>query len=135
MSKQDDRRPKTEALRRHGSLHPHPELVRDEMFCRDDFFDPQDTVQVKYEMLRRSRVDGWAASRSALEAGFSSPTFYEAQAAFERGGLPGLLPSKKGPRRAQRPNVTTENLDLCISPYGSLNRQIHLRFLKIFQRA
>ena len=54
MSKQDDHRPKTEALRRHGSLHPHPELVRDEMFCKDDFFDPQDAVQVKYEMLRRS---------------------------------------------------------------------------------
>ena len=102
MSKQDDRRPKTEALRRHGSLHPHPELVRDEMFCRNDFFDPQDAVQVKYEMLRRSRVDGWAASRAALEAGFSRPTFYEAHAAFERGGLPGLLPAKKGPRRAHK---------------------------------
>jgi transposase len=102
MSKQDDHRPKTEALRRHGSLHPHPELVRDEMFCGDDFFDPQDAVQVKYEMLRRSRVDGWTASRASLEAGFSRPTFYEAQTAFERGGLPGLLPAKKGPRRAHK---------------------------------
>jgi transposase len=102
MSKQDDPRPKTEALRRHGSLHPHPELVSDEMFCKDDFFDPEDAVQVKYEMLRRARVDGWTASRAALEAGFSRPTFYEAHAAFESGGLPGLLPAKKGPRRAHK---------------------------------
>ena len=102
MSKQDDRRPKTEALRRHGSLHPHPELVRDEMFCRDDFFDPDDAVQVKYEMLRRARVDRLTASRAAFEAGFSRPTFYEAYAAFESKGLPGLLPSKKGPRRAHK---------------------------------
>lgn len=102
MSKQDEHHLKTEALRRHGTLHPHPELVRDEIFCRDDFFDPQDAVQVKYEMLRRTRVDGWSASRAALEAGFSRPTFYEAHTAFERGGLPGLLPAKKGPRRAHK---------------------------------
>ena len=102
MSKQDDHHPKTEALRRHGTLHPHPDLVKDDMFCRSDFFDPQDAVQVKYEMLRRARVDGWSASRAALEAGFSRPTFYEALTAFERGGLPGLLPAKKGPRRAHK---------------------------------
>jgi len=102
MLKKDDHHPKTEALRRHGTLHPHPELVRDDMFCRDDFFDPEDAMQVKYEMLRRARVDGWTASRAALEAGFSRPTFYEAHTAFERGGLPGLLPTKKGPRRAHK---------------------------------
>jgi transposase len=102
MSKQDFHHPKTEALRRHGTLHPHPELVRDDIFCRDDFFDPRDAVQVKYEMLRRVRVDGWSASRAALEAGFSRPTFYEANAAFESSGLPGLLPAKKGPRRAHK---------------------------------
>jgi transposase len=102
MAKQDDHSPKIEFLRRHGSLHPHPEMVRDEIFCQNDFFDPRDAVQVKYEMLRRSRVDGWTASRAALEAGFSRPTFYEALAAFESRGMAGLLPSKKGPRRAHK---------------------------------
>ncbi|MCP4678354.1 MAG: helix-turn-helix domain-containing protein [Deltaproteobacteria bacterium] len=110
MSKKDD--PKTQALRRHGTLHPHPELVKDELFCQDAFFDPRDAVQVKYEMLRRVRVDGWPASHAAREAGFSRPTFYEAHAAFQNGGLPGLLPAKKGPRRAHKlTDVVTAFID------------------------
>jgi transposase len=102
MSKPEETNRKTQALRRHGTLHPHPELVKDQLFCQDDFFDPRDAVQVKYEMLRRARVDGWTASRAAEQSGFSRPTFYEAQAAFDSGGLPGLLPAKKGPRRAHK---------------------------------
>lgn len=102
MSKKKERNRKTQALKRHGTLHPHPELVTDELFCQHDFFDPRDAVQVKYEMLRRTRVDGWPASRAAQQAGFSRPTFYEAQIAFDSGGLPALLPAKKGPRRAHK---------------------------------
>jgi transposase len=100
MYKQDGH--KTRALKRHGTLHPHPELVTDELFKEESFFDARDAVQVKYEMLRRAHVDGWPASRAALEAGFSRPTFYEAKSAFEHDGLPGLLPAKKGPRRAHK---------------------------------
>lgn len=102
MPKRDDHDTKTLALARSGTLHPHPDEVTDELFQKDGFFDPRDAVQVKYEMLRRARVDGWSASRAAREAGFSRPTFYEAREAFESGGLPGLLPAKKGPRRAHK---------------------------------
>lgn len=102
MARQGDQDSKLQALKRHDTLHPHPERVEDELFGRDAFFDRRDAVQVKYEMLRRRRVDGWTASRAAREAGFSRPTFYEAQAAFDSGGLPGLLPAKKGPRRAHK---------------------------------
>jgi transposase len=102
MPKRDDRDPKTLTLARRGTLHPHPEKVGDELFEQDDFFDPRDALQVKYEMLRRASADGWTASRAAREAGFSRPTFYEARAAFDSGGLPGLLPAKKGPRRAHK---------------------------------
>jgi hypothetical protein len=49
--------PKAAALRAAGALHPHPEAVRDEAFTRHEFFDRRDRVQVKYEMLRRHRVD------------------------------------------------------------------------------
>lgn len=101
MSKSDDNH-KTQALKRHGTLHPHPELVTDELFRDDAFFDSRDAVQVKYEMLRRAHVDGWAASRAAQEAGFSRPTFYEAKSAFEREGVAGLMPAPKGPRRAHK---------------------------------
>ena len=57
--------PKTEALRQQGCLHPHPEKVTDEAFDANEFFDPRDLVQVKYEMLRRVRVDGQPHKLSA----------------------------------------------------------------------
>jgi len=39
------------------SLNPRPEAVTDPVFCSNGFCDPRDAVQVKYEMVRRIRVD------------------------------------------------------------------------------
>jgi hypothetical protein len=36
-----------------------------------EFFDPRDLVQVKYEMLRRVRIDGASVSQAARDFGFS----------------------------------------------------------------
>ena len=94
--------PKTEALREQGCLHPRPDKVSDEAFAASEFFDPRDLVQVKYEMLRRVRVDGQAVSHSAARFGLSRPSYYQAQAAYDEGGLPALLPKKPGPRRAHK---------------------------------
>ena len=94
--------PKLEALRRHGSLNPHPGRVQDPLFATTDFFDARDLVQVKYEMVRRVRVDGHPVTRSAAAFGFSRPTLYQAQAALARGGLAALVPRKPGPRRAHK---------------------------------
>ena len=94
--------PKTDALREQGCLHSHPEKVTDELFASGEFFDARDLVQVKYEMLRRVRVDGRPVSDSAAHFGLSRPTYYQAQEAFEEGGLPALLPKKPGPRRAHK---------------------------------
>ncbi len=96
------KRAKIEALRVNRSLHLHPERVKDELFQHQEFFDAYDQVQVKYEMLRRVRVDGHAVQAAAHAFGFSRPTFYEAQTAYERSGLVGLLPAKPGPRRAHK---------------------------------
>ena len=93
---------KTDALREHGCLHPHPEKVVDEVFAANEFFDPRDLVQVKYEMLRRVRFDGQTVSQAATSFGLSRPSYYQALAAFETGGLPGLLRRKPGPRRAHK---------------------------------
>ncbi len=41
-------------------------------------------------------------SDAAATFGFSRPSFYEAKAAFESAGLPGLLPKRPGPRRAHK---------------------------------
>ncbi len=93
---------KAPALRQQGCLHAHPEKVSDELFTTSDFFDPRDLLQVKYEMLRRVRVDGHTVSQAASRFGLSRPSFYQARALYEEGGLPGLLPKKPGPRRAHK---------------------------------
>lgn len=98
----NDPDPKLEELRKRGALHPRPEQVIDELFTTGEFFDPRDAIQVKYEMLRRARIDGQPVARVVKDHGYSRPTFYEAQAAFERDGLSGLLPRKRGPRRAHK---------------------------------
>ena len=94
--------PKADALRQRGCLHPHPEKVSDELFSSTEFFDPRDLLQVKYEMLRRVRVDGHTVSQAAAGFGLSRPSFYRAQVVYEEGGLPALLPRKPGPRRAHK---------------------------------
>ena len=94
--------PKADALREQGCLHPHPEKVTDEAFATSEFFDSRDLVQVKYEMLRRVRIDGQPISHAATGFGLSRPSYYQAQAAYEAGGLPALLPKKPGPRRAHK---------------------------------
>ena len=94
--------PKHKALRLSGTVNPHPEKVADELFMEEDFFDPCDLVQVKYEMLRRVRIDGKPIHHAARVFGLSRPTYYKAQADYERGGLGGLLPARRGPRRAHK---------------------------------
>ncbi len=94
--------PKVAALRAERSLNPRPEEVTDEAFGASEFFDARDVVQVKYEMVRRARVDGVPVSRSAAAFGFSRPSFYQAAAAVDTHGLAGLVPARPGPRRAHK---------------------------------
>lgn len=94
--------PKVAALRSDRSLNPRPEDVTDEVFASSEFFDARDLVQVKYEMVRRVRVDGEPVSRSAAAFGFSRPSFYQAAAAVDAHGLAGLVPARPGPRRAHK---------------------------------
>jgi transposase len=93
---------KAAALRQHGSLNPRPEGVGNDLFSTYDFFDPKDMVQVKYEMLRQVSVERGSVTEAAAQFGLSRPSFYEAQAAFQQDGLVGLLPDKRGPRRAHK---------------------------------
>ncbi len=100
---------KTEALRQQGTLHPNPETVRDEAFRGDEFFDPRDLVQVRYEMLRRHQVDGEAVTKVADAFGMSRQAYYMTEESFEKKGIAGLLPRRRGPRRAHK--CTDEVLD------------------------
>jgi hypothetical protein len=103
------KRGKQEALREQGTLNPHPEKVTDSLFQENDFFDPRDLVQVKYEMLRRVQVDKAAVTQTSSAFGFSRVSFYQAQSTFDQHGLVGLLPGKRGPREAHK--LTPEVLE------------------------
>lgn len=94
--------PKVEALRSERSLNPRPEAVSDEAFSSSEFLDARDLVQVKYEMVRRVRVDKQTVSSSSAAFGFSRPSFYEAATAIDAGGLAALVPARPGPRRAHK---------------------------------
>src|SRR6476646_5789395 len=94
--------PKLEALREQGTLNPRPRAVTDPLFTTESFFDPRDLVQVKYEMLRRVQSEGHSITRAATAFGFSRPSFYQALSAFERDGLAGLVPHKRGPKQAHK---------------------------------
>jgi transposase len=79
-------------------LNRHPEAVRAPWFQGERFFDARDLAQVKYEMLRHARLGGAKKSEAAALFGVSRPTFYQAEAAFAREGLGGLLPRPRGPK-------------------------------------
>jgi transposase len=102
-------RDKRAALRQRGCLHHHPERVRDKLFTSHEFFDPDDLVQVKYEMLRRVRLEGETVHRAAADFGLSRPSFYAAQERFDQEGLVGLVPDKPGPKQGHK--LSEEILD------------------------
>ena len=92
------RTPRLKALEAVGATHPHPQAVTDALFVGSAFFDPNDLVQVKYEMLRSVQAGTHRVVQAAEAFGLSRPAFYVTQAAFAREGLPGLLPHKRGPK-------------------------------------
>ena len=98
--------PKVAALREARCLNPHPQAVTDEAFTSQEFFDARDAVQVKYEMVRRVRVDRVSVSAAADAFGYSRPSFYEAATALDEQGLDGLVPAKPGPRGGHK--ITAE---------------------------
>ena len=100
MDEQQDN--KSRALREHGALHPRPNRVHDPLFRHSELFDPRDLVLVKYVMIRRVRVEGRPASEAARAFGFSRVALYQAMAAFQKEGLPGLLPRRRGPKAANK---------------------------------
>lgn len=112
MPKPQREDPKLQSLRQQGALNPRPQGVTDELFAGGDFFDRRDLIQVKYEMLRRVQEDGQAIREAATKFGFSRPSFYQAQAAFEASGLAGLVPQKRGPKEAHK--LTAEVIEFVL---------------------
>lgn len=89
-------------LEENDTLNPHSERVCDTLFQEHDFFDPRDLLQVKYEMLRSVQQGQGSIFKISKRFGFSRPSFYKALADFEKEGLWGLIPRKRGPKTAHK---------------------------------
>ena len=113
MAKRRPREPKTQELKRTGTLNPHAETVTDPLFQQNPFFDPRDLLQARYEMLRRHTAEQRSILEAAAAFGVSRPTFYQAQAAFQQSGLAGLLPARRGPKGGHK--LTGKVLDYVVS--------------------
>jgi len=78
-------------------VHPNAELVTAELFDgTNPFFLAEDKVQVKYEMLRASMVDGVSATASAAAHGYSRAAFYLVADSFAERGMAGLVDERRG---------------------------------------
>ncbi|MBF0280930.1 MAG: helix-turn-helix domain containing protein [SAR324 cluster bacterium] len=93
---------KRSVLKAEGFLNPKSDDVKDELFQHHEFFDSRDMLQVKYEMIRRVEAEGWSISKATETFGLSRPSYYEAKNTMEKDGLPGLIPQKRGPKRAHK---------------------------------
>jgi transposase len=110
MSSQSDmKQKKASSLLEEGALNAYPEKVKAPGFQEGDFLDPRDIVQVKYEMLRRVRVENATVTEAAKEYGFSRNAFYHSNARFDEAGLNGLIPEKRGPRGPHKVNAEVLN--------------------------
>lgn len=132
---------KLEFLRESGTLNVHADKVRSPLFAKADFFDANDLLQIKYEMLRAIEIDSLPITQAAEAFGLSRPTIYEARSNFLDRGMEGLLPQKRGPKKPHK--LTPDVLEHLIETHGKepelkaaeLVRHIKRRFqIKIHPR-
>ncbi len=132
---------KRRQLREAGLLHPQPQRVQDPLFEQaPEFFDAEDHLQVRYEMLRAHLVDRDAIRAICQRFGVSRQTFYTLQAKFLDEGTGGLLPKRPGPRGPRK--LTAEVLAFVSQRLGSeavpstteLREEIQDRFGVAFHR-
>lgn len=113
-------------LKEQGMLNAHPERVKDQLFLENDFFDPQDLMQVKYEMIRKVEREEASVTSSAQDFGFSRLSFYRLREDFRKGGLAALIPDRRGPREAHK---LTEEIMMWLETEFSKDKTLKARAL------
>ncbi|UFX13033.1 helix-turn-helix domain-containing protein [Sinorhizobium meliloti] len=78
------------------------------------------------DQLRHAREDGTNKADAAALFGLSRQTYYQAEAAFERDGMSGLLPRTRGPKSAHK--LTGEVMRL-VEEHLDANGQLQARSL------
>ncbi|MBF0298231.1 MAG: helix-turn-helix domain-containing protein [Oligoflexia bacterium] len=119
---------KKKYLKNSGVLNPNPEKVKDTNFLNNNFFDPNDIIQVKYEMIRKVEQEKLSISETALNFGFSRISFYKSQKNFIEKGIEGLIPKKKGPKKSYK---LSENVMEFIKNEIEKDKSLKARAIKV----
>ena len=93
---------KNKLLRSMGCFNWQAGNVKHPLFAEKGFFDPEDKVQVKYEMLRAVHVEGMRVKKASEEFGFSRETYYKAERDFWQEGTVGLMEKEQGRRQPEK---------------------------------
>lgn len=93
---------RVQRMKKEGTLHPNPEKVRADLLEKSPFFDANDLMQMKYEMLRSVRVDQQSIAEAAYTFGLSRVAYYHAQKQYRKNGIAGLLPRRRGPKHPHK---------------------------------
>ena len=105
---------KIDILKSNGTYNKQHKLVKKAEFLEDEFYDPMDMVQVKYEMLREAQDSDKSIVEVVNDYGFSRTSYYVIREKYEQNGMSGLLPEKTGPKR---PHKLTDALQEFIDEY------------------
>ena len=124
-----------EQLKNEGIRHPNPDRVCADLLARSAFFDANDLMQMKYEMLRSVSVDQQSVAEAAHMFGLSRVAYYHARKQYHKHGLAGLMPRRRGPKHPHKftPEVMSfidEQLALTSGQpdWNLLSQQIEARF-------
>jgi len=101
---------KVTSLIENGSFNRNADAVSNHMFRSNPYFDPQDLVQVKYEMLRSVKNDGFNVVDASRQFGFSRTAYYKIEKRFHEAGVEGLCAQKTGPKSPAK--ITNEVVEL-----------------------
>ena len=93
---------KQEILQGNGTYNIRHGTVKSPLFSVGGFYDPMDTVQVKYEMLRDGQGGDRAVKDVANDFGFSRTAYYTIKEDFDKQGMEALFPKKTGPKQPHK---------------------------------
>jgi len=91
---------KQDVLLENGTYNRKYADVKEQRFIDDDFYDPHDLAQVKYEMLRTARESKESIEEITIRYGFSRAGFYKIKNSFDEQGVSAFVSNKTGPRNA-----------------------------------
>lgn len=91
---------KRDILIGNGTFNKNHAKVTESRFINDEFYDPQDLAQVKYEMLRTARESERSVGDITDSFGFSRAGFYKIKKSFEKEGVSAFASNKTGPHNA-----------------------------------